>query len=91
MAIYVAPPLVAGYPSGKWLIADMGEDWFQDRFLHYLTPVTLSALLVIFCLETRNWFEHEPAAEPSRPAASPCRGRDGITARPPTEGDVGAT
>ncbi len=43
IGIYVALPLIAGYFSRKWLIAAKGEVWFQDRFLHYLTPVTICA------------------------------------------------
>ena len=43
IGIYVALPLVAGYLSRKWLIATKGEAWFNERFLHYLTPVTISA------------------------------------------------
>lgn len=47
---YVALPLVAGYFSRKWLIAAKGEIWFRERFLHLLTPVTISALLVTLVL-----------------------------------------
>ncbi len=43
---YVALPLVAGFLSRKWIIAAKGEVWFRERFLHYLTPVTITALLV---------------------------------------------
>jgi len=35
IAIYVALPLVAGYFSRKWIIAAKGQDWFQQRFLHF--------------------------------------------------------
>jgi ACR3 family arsenite transporter len=45
IGIYVALPLVAGYFSRKWIIAHKGIDWFQDRFLHLLTPVSIIALL----------------------------------------------
>lgn len=47
---YVALPLVAGYFSRKWLIAAKGEIWFRERFLHLLTPVTITALLVTLVL-----------------------------------------
>ncbi len=47
---YVALPLVAGYYSRKWLIANKGETWFRDRFLHFLTPVTITALLATLVL-----------------------------------------
>jgi ACR3 family arsenite transporter len=50
IAVYVALPLVAGYLSRKWIIASQGEDWFRERFLHYLTPVTITALLVTLIL-----------------------------------------
>jgi ACR3 family arsenite transporter len=43
---YVALPLVAGYLSRKWIITAKGEVWFKETFLHYLTPVTISALLI---------------------------------------------
>ncbi len=50
IAIYVALPLLAGYFSRKWIIAAKGKDWFQQRFLHFLTPVTIIALLVTLIL-----------------------------------------
>jgi len=50
IAIYVALPLVAGYLSRKWIIAAKGEDWFKEKFLHFLTPVTIIALLVTLVL-----------------------------------------
>jgi len=50
VGIYVALPLVAGYFSRKWIISHRGEDWFRDKFLHVLTPVTISALLVTLVL-----------------------------------------
>lgn len=50
IGVYVALPLVAGYFSRKWLIASKGETWFRERFLHYLTPVTITALLVTLVL-----------------------------------------
>ncbi len=50
IGIYVALPLLAGYFSRRWIIAAKGEAWFKDRFLHYLTPVTITALLVTLVL-----------------------------------------
>jgi len=50
IAIYVALPLVAGYLSRKWIIATKGQDWFKEKFLHVLTPVTIIALLVTLVL-----------------------------------------
>jgi ACR3 family arsenite transporter len=50
VAIYVALPLVAGYFSRTWIIAAKGETWFQETFLHVLTPLTIGALLVTLVL-----------------------------------------
>ena len=45
IAIYVALPLAAGYFSRKWIIKAKGRQWFDARFLHVLTPVSIIALL----------------------------------------------
>ncbi len=50
IGVYVALPLVAGYFSRRWIIAAKGEDWFRERFLHVLTPITIGALLVTLVL-----------------------------------------
>lgn len=50
IAIYVALPLVAGYYSRKWIIKAKGIDWFKEKFLHVLTPVTIIALLTTLVL-----------------------------------------
>jgi arsenite transporter len=50
VAIYVALPLVAGYLSRKWLISAKGEEWFKEKFLHVLTPITIIALLLTLVL-----------------------------------------
>jgi ACR3 family arsenite transporter len=50
VAIYVALPLVAGYFSRRWIIGAKGEAWFKAKFLHVLTPVTISALLLTLVL-----------------------------------------
>ncbi len=50
VAIYVALPLVAGYFSRIWIIRSKGEAWFKEKFLHVLTPVTISALLLTLVL-----------------------------------------
>ena len=50
IGIYVALPLVAGYFSRKLLIRSRGEEWFKEKFLHVLTPVTIVALLVTLIL-----------------------------------------
>ncbi len=45
IGIYVALPLVAGYFSRKWIIRAKGIEWFSEKFLHVLTPVSIIALL----------------------------------------------
>jgi ACR3 family arsenite transporter len=50
IAIYVALPLVAGYVTRKWIVATKGDTWFKDKFLHVLTPITISALLLTLVL-----------------------------------------
>ena len=50
IGIYVALPLVGGYLSRRWIIRAKGERWFKERFLHLLTPVTISALLLTLVL-----------------------------------------
>ena len=50
VSIYVALPLVAGYFTRKWIISHKGEQWFKDKFLHLLTPITIVALLVTLLL-----------------------------------------
>ena len=48
--IYVALPLVAGYFSRKWILAVKGREWFEQKFLHVLTPITIIALLTTLVL-----------------------------------------
>jgi len=50
IGIYVALPLVAGYFSRKLLIKTKGELWFREKFLHRLTPITITALLFTLVL-----------------------------------------
>ena len=50
IGVYVALPLVAGYISRKAIIAAKGADWFNTKFLHILTPITISALLITLIL-----------------------------------------
>jgi len=50
IAIYVALPLVAGYFSRKLIIKTKGIQWFNEKFLHYLTPVSIIALLTTLIL-----------------------------------------
>lgn len=50
IVIYVALPLVAGYFSRKWIVSYKGIEWFNDKFLHFLSPVSVSALLFTLIL-----------------------------------------
>jgi ACR3 family arsenite transporter len=50
ISIYVALPLLAGYFSRKWIVAHKGLDWFEQKFLHILTPITIIALLMTLIL-----------------------------------------
>jgi len=45
VAIYVGLPLLAGYYTRKWIIRHKGMAWFETKFLHLLTPVSIVALL----------------------------------------------
>ncbi|MDD5246684.1 MAG: ACR3 family arsenite efflux transporter [Candidatus Omnitrophica bacterium] len=47
---YVGLPLFLGYHSRKLLISKKGFKWFEEKFLHYLTPVSIGALLVTLVL-----------------------------------------
>jgi ACR3 family arsenite transporter len=50
IAIYVALPLLAGYISRRWIIRSRGIKWFEEKFLHVLTPITIIALLATLVL-----------------------------------------
>jgi len=50
VAIYVALPLVTGYFTRKWVIKSKGLEWFNEKFLHWLTPVSIVALLATLAL-----------------------------------------
>jgi len=50
ISIYVALPLAAGYFSRKWIIRGKGKEWFAERFLHRLTPISIVALLITLVL-----------------------------------------
>ena len=50
IGIYVALPLLAGYLSRKWIIVLKGEEWFKQKFLQVLTPITIIALLLTLVL-----------------------------------------
>jgi len=50
IGIYVALPLIAGFFSRKWIIAHKGIEWFEQKFLSILTPITIIALLLTLVL-----------------------------------------
>ena len=47
---YVGLPLFLGYHTRKWILANKGVKWFQEKFLHRLTPVSITALLITLIL-----------------------------------------
>ncbi len=50
IGIYVALPLAAGYISRRSIVRVKGQEWFDKKFLHLLTPVTITALLITLVL-----------------------------------------
>ena len=50
VVVYVGLPLFLGYYSRKWLIAKKGFKWFEEKFIHYLTEVSIGALLITLIL-----------------------------------------
>lgn len=50
VVIFVVFPLAAGYLSHKILMNRKGEDWFKNRFLPTLKPVSIVALLTTLIL-----------------------------------------
>ena len=48
--IYVALPLIAGYFTRKKILQAKGREWFEEKFLPYLTPVSIVALLFTLIL-----------------------------------------
>jgi ACR3 family arsenite transporter len=50
VSIYVAFPLLTGYYSRKLIIKYKGMVWFNEKFLHWLSPVSISALLMTLIL-----------------------------------------
>ncbi len=45
VGIYLGVPFAAGIISRYTLIAIKGEEWFQNKFVPFISPLTLSALL----------------------------------------------
>lgn len=50
ISIYVALPLIAGFASRRAIISAKGKAWFDQEFLHLLTPITIGALLLTLVL-----------------------------------------
>ena len=50
IVVYVALPLVAGVLSQRWIVRRLGRAWFEERFLRWLQPVTITALLATLVL-----------------------------------------
>jgi ACR3 family arsenite transporter len=50
VTIYVGLPLVAGYFTRRWIVSRRGLTWFNEKFLHVLTPVSIGALLLTLVL-----------------------------------------
>ncbi len=48
--IYVGLPLLAGVYSRYWIFHNKGRRWFEEKFLHYLSPVAITALLLTLVL-----------------------------------------
>ncbi|MGF1675384.1 MAG: ACR3 family arsenite efflux transporter [Rivularia sp. (in: cyanobacteria)] len=48
--IYVGLPLVTGIFSRYWIMKYKGREWFERRFLKYLTPISITALLLTLVL-----------------------------------------
>ncbi|MDV2992739.1 MAG: Arsenical-resistance protein Acr3 [Chroococcidiopsis sp. SAG 2025] len=48
--IYVGLPLAAGMYSRYWILKHKGREWFERRFLKYLSPVAIAALLITLVL-----------------------------------------
>lgn len=48
--IYVGLPLIAGMYSRYWILKHKGRQWFEGKFLQYLTPISICALLITLIL-----------------------------------------
>jgi len=50
VVVYVGLPLILGFYSRKLIIAKKGLKWFEEKFIHHLTPVSIGALLITLVL-----------------------------------------
>ena len=48
--IYVGLPLIAGIFSRYWIFHNKGRRWFEEKFLQYLSPIAIAALLLTLVL-----------------------------------------
>jgi arsenite transporter len=48
--IYVGFPLIAGMATRSWILKHRGQQWFERRFLKYLSPIAMTALLLTLVL-----------------------------------------
>ncbi len=48
--IYVGLPLVAGMYSRYWILKHKGREWFERKFIKYLSPIAIAALLITLVL-----------------------------------------
>lgn len=48
--IYVGLPLICAVFSRYWIFKYKGRKWFETEFLHYLSPIAISALLLTLIL-----------------------------------------
>ena len=48
--IYVGLPLLAGVLSRHWIFHNLGRRWFEEKFLQYLSPVAIIAMLLTLVL-----------------------------------------
>ena len=48
--VFVVIPLTAGYVSNRFIIKNKGQEWFENKFLRRLKPVSIVALLFTLVL-----------------------------------------
>ncbi len=50
IGVYVALPLLAGFFSRRWIVKAKGLAWFEQKFVGFLTPITIVSLLLTLVL-----------------------------------------